>query len=124
MARGRRSLATILVVDDDPQIIALVTIALKRAGHEVVSARDGQQALECARRRRPQLILLDLLMPGMSGQEVLAQMREDAELAQIPVVLATGGVDSVPDLHVAGILPKPYKLEELYQIVQRLVRDD
>ena len=110
-------MARILVVDDDQQIADLIEIALSRMGHDVVSARGGREALVAARRNPPDLVLLDFVMPDMNGDEVLAEMRSDPDLAGLPVVLATGEADSVGDLEVFAVLAKPYKLDDLYSVV-------
>ena len=112
-------MAKILVVDDDSQIIELLKIALERTGHEVDTARSGQEAIDSARSGRPALILLDLVMPDMTGREVLEQIRSDPDLAQTPVVLATGEVGADSDLDVMAVLTKPYKLDALYQVVEQ-----
>ena len=116
-------MARILVVDDDPSITSLVRIALARTGHEVETAKSGDEALECARRARPDLILLDLMMPGMSGSEVLEEIRADPELADIRVVLATGEPDACTHLDVLAVLAKPYKLDELLDTVCKAIGD-
>lgn len=116
-------MATVLVVDDDPQILALLSIALGRAGHEVVTARGGREAIAQALRAHPHLILLDLFMPDLSGRDVLAELRANPELAGTPVVLATGERGSDLQRDVAAVLTKPYKLQELYETVRRVVGD-
>jgi CheY-like chemotaxis protein len=102
----------ILVIDDDSDIREVVGEALQFAGYEVATARDGREGLEQARSFRPTLILLDLMMPGMSGWEFRAAQLRDAALAAIPVVVVTAlGHD--PDIQVHAVLAKPFRLEDL-----------
>ncbi len=114
-------MATILVVDDDHQIRELVRIALRRIGHRVLTAGSGHEALGRARSDRPDLILLDLVMPEMSGQQVLEQLRADPALRGIPVVLTTGELEGRVELKVAAVLGKPFRLDRLYAAVGNLL---
>jgi DNA-binding response OmpR family regulator len=81
--------ATVLVADDDADILRLVEINLQLDGFEVVTARDGPAALAKAVAVRPDLVLLDVLMPGIDGYAVCAQIRADATLAAVPVIIVT-----------------------------------
>jgi CheY-like chemotaxis protein len=79
----------VVVADDDDDILLLVTTRLRRDGFEVVSARNGTDALELVRERRPAVAVLDIGMPGLDGLEVLEQIRADAELGDVRVLLLT-----------------------------------
>ena len=79
----------ILVVDDDPYLCEIMTDVLEAEGHTIRSASNGVQALERIRERKPQLVLLDLMMPIMNGWEVAAALKANPEWADIPVVLIT-----------------------------------
>lgn len=81
--------ARILVVDDDPEIVNLFAYALRRAGYQVEGVLDGRAALERARQAPPDLILLDVMMPGMDGYEVARQLRAEAATASTPIVMLT-----------------------------------
>jgi len=88
-------LRTVLVVDDEPTIRTLVTAVLDQTGVRTIEAADGRQALTMARRHRPDLILLDILMPGINGIDVCQQIRAERAIAQTPVVMLTAcGQDS------------------------------
>ncbi len=80
---------TVLVCDDEAVLRALVRATLEGDGYAIVEARDGNEALERAREARPDVILLDLMMPGRTGLDTLAELRADAELAEVPVVMLT-----------------------------------
>src|SRR5256885_15744584 len=79
----------ILVVDDDPDIVALVAYHLARAGYRVSTAAAGREAIELARRERPALVVLDLMLPGMSGFDVLETLRADDTTHDIGVLMLT-----------------------------------
>jgi DNA-binding response OmpR family regulator len=84
----------VVVADDDADIRALVTISAKRAGLEVVaSVGDGEQALSAITELRPDLAILDVAMPGLTGLEVCAQVRRNPDVADIPVLLLSAAVD-------------------------------
>jgi CheY-like chemotaxis protein len=108
----------ILVIDDDSDIREVVGEALRFAGHEVATARDGREGLAQCRIFRPSLILLDLMMPGMNGWEFRAAQQRDPALAGIPVLVVTAlGHD--PDIQVSAVLAKPFRLEDLLAQVRR-----
>jgi CheY-like chemotaxis protein len=79
----------LLVVDDDPQVVDLVCQLLEGEPYEIIAAADGQKALEVIAHRRPEVILLDLLMPRMDGFALIEQLQQDAQLQQIPVIVLT-----------------------------------
>lgn len=116
----------ILVVDDDLDSLALHRDVLQGAGFEVETAPDGLSALRVCRRRRPQLVLLDLLMPGMDGGEVLKQFRNDERMKLVPVVALTGVPEWLQDhrdeaAEFDEILLKPVPHDLLIQSVGRLL---
>ena len=79
----------ILVVDDEPDITALVAYHLARAGYRVSTAANGQDALKAAREERPDIVVLDLMLPGVSGYEVLRELRQRRDTADVGVILLT-----------------------------------
>jgi signal transduction histidine kinase/DNA-binding response OmpR family regulator len=80
---------TVLVVDDDPSVLSLLTKTLEKDGYRVISARNGVEALALAREHRPQAITLDVLMPQMDGWSALRELKADAELRDIPVIMVS-----------------------------------
>jgi CheY-like chemotaxis protein len=80
----------VLVVDDNADAIAVLAVALRRAGHEVHQARDGREALQLARRIRPELVFLDLGLPGLDGYAVARQIRLDPSLKDMRIIAVTG----------------------------------
>ena len=82
----------VLVADDDPDILDLVAFRLDRAGYEVVQARDGQEALDAALTRTPDLCVLDVMMPRLDGYEVTRRLREAEATRSVPIILLTARV--------------------------------
>ena len=118
--------ATILVCDDEDSLRALICAALAGSGHEIVEARNGGEALDRARALRPDLLLLDMRLPGRSGLEVLAELRADPGICDTPVIMLTAGTELAARRDAlaggaAGFLGKPFSPLELLEIVgQRL----
>jgi len=117
-------MSSILVVDDDPDIRALIEAVLETAGYEVALAADGKAALNKLKRRAYDLVVLDIMMPGMSGYEVLEQIRAMPSRASTPVIVVTakhepGGVMREVKGGVLDHLAKPFMPEELEEVVQR-----
>lgn len=117
----------ILVVDDEPDIIALVAYHLARSGYRVSTASSGPEALQAARDEQPALIILDLMLPQLSGFEVLERIRADRALADIPVLMLTARREE-PD-RVQGLslgaddyLVKPFSPQELVLRVRNILR--
>jgi CheY-like chemotaxis protein len=128
---GRSGRRVAVVVDDEPYLCQYVQVTLESAGFEVRTAHDGIDGLETIRAVRPQVILLDIKMPRMNGYEMLAALRADAQISQIPVVIMTSltdGSDKSDDqwrksLDVAGFLSKPFDSKELLAAVHQAVGD-
>lgn len=118
--------ATILVVDDDPSIVGMLSARLSKRGFNVISASDGEAALEKMRAQRPALVVLDVMMPKMSGWEVARSMRHDPELEQIKIVMLTAigeGLSSMtaPLYDVDAKIDKPFDFRELDETIDRLL---
>jgi CheY-like chemotaxis protein len=115
---SRRAVARrVLVVDDDRDIRELLVELFASEGYEVASASDGRRALAEARARRPDVILLDLMMPVMSGWEFREAQLRDPALADIPVVVVTAFEES---LDGTELLRKPFLVDDVLDAVQRL----
>lgn len=118
---------TILVADDDPDLVALVARRLVNAGYKVITASDGEQALQQAERLGPQLAVLDVMMPKHTGIEVARRLRSSAGTQHIPVILVSAGQ---PDNLVGRDLPayadafisKPFTAKDVANTVQELLR--
>jgi CheY-like chemotaxis protein len=115
--------ATILVCDDDPSLRELVRAVLGPR-YRFVEAADGIEALAVAREERPALIVLDVMLPGLSGIEVLEELRTDEELRRIPVVVITAWSHAEIDAQVAGadrFVSKPFDPDDLSAAVEELL---
>lgn len=111
-------MAKILVAEDDSDLRLLVSLKLESSGHQVVSVEDGTTAAENCRSMRPDLVILDLMMPGMSGLEVCRFIKSDPELSSTPVILLTARAQAadVEAGKAAGVdeyLTKPFSPREL-----------
>ena len=108
---------SVLVVEDDPSVRGLLETLLTSEGYEVSSAADGLAGLVKASALRPRLILLDLMMPDLGGVRVLEELRNDPELADVPVIVVTGKVDAVPAMQALlgedSVFVKPFGVPEL-----------
>ena len=86
---GDEAKTSVLIADDDPEIRTLLTIRLKKAGFEVFDAADGEQTLAAVREHKPDLVVLDVMMPGKNGWEVAKELRRDDDLKHIGIVMLT-----------------------------------
>jgi two-component system, OmpR family, response regulator VicR len=117
----------ILCIEDEAEMIELMRLVLEREGFEVRGAMGGEQGLKAMRQEKPDLILLDLMMPGIDGWEVYRQMRADKELAEIPVIIVTAkaqSIDKVLGLQVAKVadyITKPFGPKELIGSIERVL---
>ncbi len=112
---------TILVADDDPQILAVISRQLARLGYRVIEAADGAAALASARAEKPDLILLDVLMPHMSGWEVARAVRNDPALKDTAIVVLTAIGHTVSEatspLFADAHLDKPFEFADLERTI-------
>ena len=107
----------VLVVEDDPSVRGLLQTLLVAEGYEVSTASDGLGGLGQIAATSPALVLLDLVMPDLGGARVLQELREDPELARLPVLVVTGHEDAVPDMQARlgaeNVFLKPFAVGEL-----------
>jgi DNA-binding response OmpR family regulator len=117
----------VVCVEDEPEMIDLVKLILGRKGFELVGAVGGREGLETVRQLKPDLVLLDLMMPDMDGWEVYQKMKTDDELKEIPVIVVTAkaqSIDKVLGLHIAKVedyVTKPFGPQELLQAVNKVL---
>ena len=122
-------MAKILLAEDEKQIADMISFKLANGGHHVVRAHDGEQAFAVARLELPDLILLDAMMPGINGFEVLRRLKADASLRTIPVIMVTAKGherDVLSGLRGGAIdyVVKPFSLKELSARVELALRRD
>ena len=121
--------AKILVVDDERNLVRLVQVNLERAGYVVIAAYDGKEALEVIARERPDLVVLDVMMPELDGFTVLERLRGNPETSEVPVVMLTARAQD--EDYAKGLmrgadvyLTKPFNPNELVTFVRRLLSRD
>ncbi len=122
----------ILVVDDEPTIVRLMEFILARQGHQMLVATNGEDALEKVRAEKPDLILLDIMMPRIDGYEVARTLRADADTAALPIIMLSAkaqeeDIQKGRDVGVDQYITKPFSPEHLVHAVsdmlQRLPKD-
>jgi CheY-like chemotaxis protein len=122
---------TILVVDDKADIVELVKNRLEANNYKVLSASDGKQGIQQAQQHKPDLIVMDIMMPNVSGGEAVKVLRSDIATMHIPVIFLTAAASSVPPgqepgrVYVDGqfypALSKPFKPEQLLSEINKLI---
>ncbi len=119
-------MTTILVADDDPDIRELITFKLEQSGYQVASCGDGPSALAAVGRSAPDLLLLDLNMPGMSGLDVCRAVRRDPATATVPVIMLTArtqeaDVEASFSAGADDYIPKPFSPREVVSRVEAVL---
>ena len=116
----------VLCIEDEQEMIDLIKLILERRGFEVLGAVGGKEGLEVIRREKPDLILLDLMMPEIDGWEVYRQMKADEQVKDIPVIVVTAkaqSIDKVLGLHIAKVddyVTKPFGPQELLKSINKV----
>ncbi len=116
----------ILVVDDETHILHVVSLKLAKAGYQIITAEDGEEGLEVALERQPDLVITDFQMPFMSGLELCMALKEHSQTAATPALMLTARGFSIASEHldktnIVGVLSKPFSLREVLSRVQELV---
>ena len=119
---------TVLAVDDENDVLLIVKTALQAEGYNVVTAVDGPDALEAAAEHKPDAIILDIMMPGMDGFEVLDKLRDNSETVDIPVIMLTGlsERDRMREALERGTkyyIVKPFEFQDLISKVRVAIED-
>ena len=119
-------MAKILVIDDELNLRKLVKTNLAARGYQVAVAADGEEGLRLARLERPDLILLDLMLPGMSGWDVLMALKTNQKLRKVPVIIMTAATPEgeeykIRSMRAAGYLAKPFGADELTRQVKQVL---
>lgn len=117
----------VVCIEDEQEMIDLVQLILGRRGFTVEGANGGLEGLEKVQKRKPDLVLLDLMMPDMDGWEVYQRMKSDEDLREIPVIVITAkaqSIDKVLGLHIAKVddyITKPFGPQELLESVEKIL---
>ena len=115
----------ILVVEDDPQVARLITLVLKRSGHESLVVSDGQSALSRARDAKPVMIFADLTIRGMGGAALCSALKSHEETRNIPYVILSGDRDIAEKARICGAddyMGKPFEFDDLIRLVDKYAR--
>jgi CheY-like chemotaxis protein len=119
------SLATVLICDDEPSLRELIRVSLDGA-YSFAEADDGEESLELARRLRPDVVILDMMMPRRTGLEVLTEMRSDEELCDIPVIVLTAQPAAREEALREGadiVMVKPFEPDEITAAVEEVLAE-
>jgi len=117
----------VVCIEDEPEMIELIKLILRRRNFELIGAVGGREGLSTVRKVKPDLVLLDLMMPDMDGWEVYQQMKADEDLNDIPVIVVTAkaqSIDKVLGLHIAKVddyVTKPFGPQELLASVRKVL---
>ncbi|MCS5629032.1 MAG: response regulator, partial [Planctomycetes bacterium] len=121
------SKSTVLVVEDEEDILEVIQYNLQQEGYEVACCMDGLQGLEQAKKLKPDLVLLDIMLPGMDGVEICRNLKEDDSTRRIPIIMVTAKGEEIDVVLGLGVgaddyIPKPFKVRELVARVKALLR--
>jgi CheY-like chemotaxis protein len=114
---------SILVADDDPDILSIVSMSLETQGYRVFTAANGREAVEATRENQPDLVLMDMMMPVVSGYEAVTELKADARTRDIPIVglsakaMATD-MERATDVGVDGYITKPFRIAQVISVVE------
>ena len=118
----------ILVVDDEQDLVVMISKALRYQGYEVITANDGQEGLEKAKTEKPDLIVLDLMLPRINGYKVCGLLKKDTRYAKIPVILFTAKANA-EDIELGkkvgadAYITKPYERDALLSKIEELIKE-
>lgn len=116
----------ILIVDDEKDVIGIISDILEYAKYEIIAATNGEEAIELAKQKRPDLILLDIMMPDISGEDVAEMLSDDPSTADIPIIFLTGILTkeeeaSIRKTGAQSIIAKPCTANELIDKIEKLI---
>jgi len=122
-------LKKILVIDDEPELVKAATVRLQASGYEVISAYDGQEGIGKAKEGKPDLILLDIIMPKKDGYEVCKNLKSNPKTRDIPIIIFTAsGQEGLEKkcmaIGASAMIRKPFETAELLELVDKLLRGD
>jgi DNA-binding response OmpR family regulator len=119
--------ASILVVDDDPEIVTMLNTRLTKRGYKIATAGDGNRAIELAKRERPDVVLLDVMMPGKSGWEVARALKQDPVTQNVKIIMVSAIGEktneiTAPIYGADAHVDKPFEFEKLEKVIADLLQ--
>jgi CheY-like chemotaxis protein len=115
-------MSLVLVADDEPAVLEVLSQVVEDLGHEVIQARDGEEAWGLARARKPQLVVTDHMMPRLSGQDLCRRLKGDVELREVPILLLSAVLPhGTPEAY--AFLNKPFEITEFEALVRRALAE-
>lgn len=115
----------ILFIDDQPDVVEVVSLRLKKLGYETIIAVSGEEGLDCVRQKCPDIIFVDLIMPGVSGEEVLVRLKNDDAFKKIPAILFTSSTERIEEtakkLQADDYLAKPFEPAQLIEKITKFI---
>ena len=118
----------VLVADDDPDILSIVSMSLEAQGYTVYKATNGREAVDLAKEHHPDLVLMDMMMPIVSGYEAVVELKADATTRDITIVglsakaMATD-MERATDVGIDGYITKPFRIAQVLTVVENYLRD-
>lgn len=116
---------TVLLLEDNPSVRELIKVLLETEGYAIIEASDGQDGLDKAESMKPDLMILDLMMPGLDGENVLRAMRRHSKLSKVPVLVVSGKYESLDALRKLigheNIFPKPFEPSRMLDRIGELI---
>ena len=119
---------SIVVADDDPDILSIVAMSLETQGYDVYKATNGREAVDLVRDHHPDLIILDMMMPVMSGYEAIAELKADDSTRDIPIIglsakaMATD-MERATDVGIDGYITKPFRIAQVLSVVENYLQE-
>lgn len=119
----------ILIVDDEPELVKATVIRFKAVGYDILSAPDGQEGVDMTKKHKPDLILLDIIMPKMDGYEVCKKLKADPETKEIPIIIFTASQQrelekKCVEAGAEGIIMKPFETSELLEMANKFLKSE
>ena len=127
-AKVQQDAKRILVVDDEDDLVLMISKALRYKGYEVIIANDGQEGLEKAKAETPDLIILDLMLPRINGYKVCGLLKKDTRYAKIPIILLTAkanaeDIELGEEVGADAYITKPYERDVLFSKIEELIKE-
>lgn len=121
--------AKVLLIDDNPVILEMLQRRLRREGYQAITCTESVRAVEICREEKPDLVVLDILMPGKNGWEIMQDMAADPSIASVPVIISTvknrpEDVERGKELHAADYIAKPYVFSDLLEKIVKVLGEE